>query len=113
MVRIGVLLTLLGLSTAQRKNEVFFVNVEEGFFGCQVNASSEFLQIFTISKLCDGVSDCYKGSDEDQKELKCSSEFLTIFLTKSNFNKKVQYQKTLGPRCKDGNARFTTEHLFP
>ena len=85
MVRIGVLLTLLGLSTAQRKNEVFFVNVEEGFFGCQVNASSEFLQIFTISKLCDGVSDCYKGSDEDQKELKCSSKF--------NFNQKSTISK--------------------
>ena len=79
MVRIGVLLTLLGISTAQRKNEVFFVNHEEGFFGCQVNGSSEFLQIFTISKLCDGVSDCFKGSDEDQKELKCSRKFFYEF----------------------------------
>ena len=61
------------------KNEVFFVNLEEGFFGCQVNESSEFLQIFKISNLCDGKSDCYQGSDENQKELKCSSKLLFCF----------------------------------
>ena len=57
------------------KKEVFFVNLEEGFFGCQVNETLEVLQIFKIEKLCDGTSDCYLGSDENQKELKCSSKY--------------------------------------
>ena len=54
--------------------EVFFVNLEEGFFGCQVNETADVLQIFKIKKLCDGVSDCFRGSDENSKELKCSSK---------------------------------------
>ena len=57
------------------KKEVFFVNLEEGYFGCQVNETLEVLQIFKIEKLCDGTSDCYLGSDENQKELKCSSKY--------------------------------------
>ena len=57
------------------KKEVFFVNLEEGFFGCQVNETLEVLQIFKIEKLCDGTSDCYLGSDENPKELKCSSKY--------------------------------------
>ena len=67
------------LSKFSRK-EIFFVNLEEGFFGCQVNETLEVLQIFKIEKLCDGTSDCYLGSDENQKELKCSSKYLSIFL---------------------------------
>ena len=63
------------LSKFSRK-EIFFVNLEEGFFGCQVNETLEVLQIFKIEKLCDGTSDCYLGSDENQKELKCSSKYL-------------------------------------
>ena len=31
-----------------RGKEVFFVNLEEGFFGCQVNETAEVLQIFKI-----------------------------------------------------------------
>jgi hypothetical protein len=58
------------------KKEVFFVNLEEGFFGCQVNETTEVLQIFKVEKLCDGKSDCYLGSDENQKELKCSNNCL-------------------------------------
>ena len=76
-MRIGLLILLLrtSISLAQFQNsEVFFVNLEEGYFGCQVNQSAEFLQIFKISKLCDGTSDCYRGSDENRKELKCSSK---------------------------------------
>ena len=61
------------------KKEVFFVNLEEGFFGCQVNETLEVLQIFKIEKLCDGISDCYLGSDENSKELKCSSKYLHAF----------------------------------
>ena len=64
------------LSSKFSKKEVFFVNLEEGFFGCQVNETLEVLQIFKIEKLCDGISDCYLGSDENQKELKCSSKYL-------------------------------------
>ena len=60
---------------AGRGKEVFFVNLEEGFFGCQVNETAEVLQIFKINKLCDGVSDCFRGSDENSKELKCSSKW--------------------------------------
>ena len=67
------------LSKFSRK-EIFFDNLEEGFFGCQVNETLEVLQIFKIEKLCDGTSDCYLGSDENQKELKCSSKYLSIFL---------------------------------
>ena len=63
------------------KKEVFFVNLEEGYFGCQVNETLEVLQIFKIEKLCDGTSDCYLGSDENQKELKCSSKYYFHFLT--------------------------------
>ena len=65
------------------KKEVFFVNLEEGYFGCQVNETLEVLQIFKIEKLCDGTSDCYLGSDENQKELKCSSKYHFCFLTNS------------------------------
>ena len=76
------------------KNEVFFVNLEEGFFGCQVNESSEFLQIFKISNLCDGKSDCYLGSDENQKELKCSSKYFCFVYTYPN-NSKICNQMQL------------------
>ena len=62
-------------SQGGRGKEVFFVNLEEGFFGCQVNETAEVLQIFKINKLCDGVSDCFRGSDENSKELKCSSKW--------------------------------------
>lgn len=55
---------------------MFFLNLEDGYFGCQVNESVEFLQIYELSRLCDGLQDCYMGSDELRKELKCSSESL-------------------------------------
>ena len=58
-----------------RTREVFFVNLEEGFFGCQVNETADVLQIFKIKKMCDGVSDCFRGSDENSKDLKCSSKW--------------------------------------
>lgn len=56
------------------KREVFFLNLEDGYFGCQVNESTQILQLYELSKLCDGVSDCYKGSDELKSELKCTGE---------------------------------------
>lgn len=57
------------------KREVFFLNLEDGYFGCQVNESTQILQLYELSKLCDGVSDCYKASDELRTELKCTGEF--------------------------------------
>ena len=88
LVKIELLLLLLLRTTiytavaqhSRSHSEVFFVNLEEGYFGCQVNASAEFLQIFKVSKLCDGTSDCYLGSDEDTKELKCSSKYSFYFI---------------------------------
>ena len=59
---------------SQSQREVFFVNLEDGFFGCQVNASVDILQLFEISKLCDGTPNCYLGSDESNPRLKCTSK---------------------------------------
>ena len=49
----------------------------------QVNASVDVLQLFEISKLCDGVQHCYQGSDEQHAKLKCTSKALKaqIFVT--------------------------------
>lgn len=58
------------------RHEVFFLNLEDGYFGCQVNESVEFLQIYELSRLCDGLQDCYMGSDELRKELKCTSKLI-------------------------------------
>lgn len=62
-----------------RKNEVFFLNLEDGYFGCQVNESTDYLQLYELSKLCDGQSNCYMGSDELRKELKCTSKCNAFF----------------------------------
>ena len=56
------------------RHEVFFLNLEDGYFGCQVNESVEFLQLYELSRLCDGLQDCFMGSDELRKELKCTSK---------------------------------------
>lgn len=56
------------------KREIFFLNLEDGYFGCQVNESTAVLQIYELSRLCDGKQDCYKGSDELRRELKCTSK---------------------------------------
>ena len=60
------------------RKEVFFVKLEDGFFGCQVNASVDVLQLFEISKLCDGTPQCWQGSDESNAKLKCTSKFFNI-----------------------------------
>lgn len=60
------------------KHEVFFLNLEDGYFGCQVNDSTEFLQLYELSKLCDGTQDCFMGSDELRKELKCTSKWISV-----------------------------------
>ncbi|OTF72533.1 hypothetical protein BLA29_011194, partial [Euroglyphus maynei] len=43
-----------------------------GYFGCQVNESTDYLQLFELSKLCDGLPQCFQGSDEITLELKCN-----------------------------------------
>lgn len=58
------------------KREVFFLNLEDGYFGCQVNESTQILQLYELSKLCDGVPDCYKASDELKLELKCTGTLI-------------------------------------
>nr|CAD7570240.1 unnamed protein product [Timema californicum] len=55
------------------KREIFFLNLEDGYFGCQVNESTDVLQLYELSKLCDGTSDCFMASDELTKELKCTN----------------------------------------
>ncbi|KAI8124767.1 Protein HEG like protein 1, partial [Lucilia cuprina] len=62
------------LKSSRFRNEVFFLNLEDGYFGCQVNESTDYLQLYELSKLCDGNQDCYLGSDELNKELKCTND---------------------------------------
>lgn len=62
------------------KREVFFLNLEDGYFGCQVNESTDVLQLFELSKLCDGTPNCFLGSDELTKELKCTGKKHLFFL---------------------------------
>lgn len=57
------------------KREIFFLNLEDGYFGCQVNESTDVLQLFELSKLCDGSPNCFLGSDELTKELKCTCKY--------------------------------------
>lgn len=54
------------------QREIFLLNLEDGYFGCQVNESTDFLQLFELSKLCDGTPQCFLGSDELSLELKCT-----------------------------------------
>jgi hypothetical protein len=51
---------------------VFFLNLEDGYFGCQVNESTDVLQLLELSKLCDHHVDCYQGTDEQREKLKCT-----------------------------------------
>lgn len=54
------------------QREIFVLNLEDGYFGCQVNESTDFLQLFELSKLCDGIPQCFQASDEDPQALKCT-----------------------------------------
>lgn len=40
-----------------------------------MNESTDVLQLYELSKLCDGTPNCYLGSDELRKELKCTGIF--------------------------------------
>lgn len=61
------------------RTEIFFLHLDEGYFGCQVNESADVLQIYDVSKLCDGVTDCFLGSDENRAKLKCSGKSYEIY----------------------------------
>ena len=58
------------LSEVLPTEELFWLNLEEGYFACQLNQSEKFLKIFKLSRLCDGKADCYQGSDELSEELR-------------------------------------------
>ena len=58
------------LSQVLPTEELFWLNLEEGYFACQLNESEKFLKIFKISRLCDYKEDCYQGSDELYDELR-------------------------------------------
>ena len=58
------------LSEVLPTEELFWLNLEEGYFACQLNQSENFLKIFKLSRLCDGKGDCYQGSDELTDELR-------------------------------------------
>ncbi|KAL6264866.1 hypothetical protein P5V15_004961, partial [Pogonomyrmex californicus] len=62
-----------GLGRGSRR-EVFFLNLEDGYFGCQVNESTDVLQLLELSKLCDHRADCYQGADEQRNRLKCTDD---------------------------------------
>ena len=64
------------LSQVLPTSEVFWLNIEEGYFACQVNASEKYLKLFKLSRLCDGVPDCFEGSDELTDQLQCTSQCL-------------------------------------
>lgn len=53
---------------------MFFLNLEDGYFGCQVNESTDVLQLLELSKLCDNHVDCYQGTDEQRDRLKCTGK---------------------------------------
>ena len=60
----------IDLSEVLDTDELFWLNLEEGYFACQLNQSEKFLKIFRISRLCDGREDCYLGSDELDQHLR-------------------------------------------
>lgn len=70
------------ISNTRLKREIFFLNLEDGYFGCQVNESTDYLQLFELSKLCDGHQDCFMSSDELAKELKCTSKSIGCWKTR-------------------------------
>lgn len=66
---------------------MFFLNLEDGYFGCQVNESTDILQLLELSKLCDNNVDCYQGTDEQRERLKCTGNVLhSIFATSKENN---------------------------
>lgn len=67
------------------QREIFVLNLEDGYYGCQVNDSADFLQLFELSKLCDGIPQCFKGSDELSIQLKCTDRSKWLLRLRSTF----------------------------
>ena len=62
------------LTQALPNQEVFWLNIEEGYFACQVNESKKYIKLFKLSRLCDGNEDCYRATDELPVHLKCTKD---------------------------------------
>ena len=83
----------IDLSKVLPTQELFWLNLEEGYFACQLNQSEKFLKIFKISRLCDGTSDCYQGSDELYDELRWVGEkYVTHFYVEHNYFYRTVYK---------------------
>ena len=80
--------------------ELFWLNLEEGYFACQLNESEKFLKIFKISRLCDYKDDCYLGSDELYDELRWVVA-VEIILTFTNISC-VRCSRGCDPPCLNG-----------
>ena len=83
--------------------------MEDGYFGCQVNESTDYLQLYELSKLCDGNQDCFLGSDELNKELKCTSKCISaidyifrLFFSKFNSSFLTDDCDKDGTQCTNG-----------
>ena len=82
------------------QQEIFLLNLEDGYFGCQVNSSQDFLQLFELSRLCDGQSQCFLGSDELVEQLKCKQRQQCTTQTDSRGQK--EKVECLNGVCLDG-----------
>ena len=80
--------SISGTDADRVPQEIFFLHAEEGYFGCQVNESTDVLQLYDVSKLCNGASECYLGSDENRAKLKCTSKLKPSF--EIRFEAKIQ-----------------------
>ena len=79
-----------------KKFTIFF----QGYFACQLNKSEQFLKIFRLSRLCDQRPDCFKGSDELEKDLRWEGEKIIFmyFWTKNTFVFGFKNIFVLGPK---------------
>ena len=77
----------------------------------QVNETVDVLQLFEISKLCDGTSQCWQGSDENNPRLKCTSEYqyynIVILIAELTFlNDTVNSMNQFKMRLEHANGLF-------
>lgn len=85
---------------AQLQQEIFLLNLEDGYFGCQVNESQDYLQLFELSRLCDGQPQCYLGSDELSSKLKCNRRDKCSQIV--NLRGQSEYMPCVNGVCLDG-----------
>lgn len=87
------------------EQEIFLLNLEDGYFGCQVNASQDFLQLFELSRLCDGQPQCYLGSDELDLQLKCRARDkcdASVVNNSNSTNEELAATTTPATKCVNG-----------